>query len=73
MHDAKSQLSRYVREIQSGAESEVIIAIAGRPVARLLPYGSAQKRTLGFDKGLVRIAEDFDSCDAQLQALFEGE
>ncbi len=36
MHEAKSQLSKLVDEVQSG--EEIIIAKSGKPVARLVPY-----------------------------------
>jgi antitoxin (DNA-binding transcriptional repressor) of toxin-antitoxin stability system len=40
---------------------EVIIANAGRPVARLLPYRpQPEQRTPGNDAGKVVIALDFD-------------
>ena len=59
MHDAKSKLSQLVAEVIEG--KEVIIANAGKPVARLVAYHPVPpKRTPGYWKGKVRIAEDFD-------------
>ncbi|MBC5815406.1 MAG: type II toxin-antitoxin system Phd/YefM family antitoxin [Candidatus Eremiobacteraeota bacterium] len=72
MHDAKSSLSRLVREISTGAESEVIIAIDGTPAARLVPLTGAPRRMLGLDYGLVTIAHDFDAPNAEITELFEG-
>ncbi len=60
VHEAKTHLSRLLAEVEGGAE--VVIARGGRPVARLLPFDSPKRdRVLGADRGLVRIAEDFDA------------
>lgn len=73
MHEAKTALSRLVREVREGAEHEVVIAIDGTPAARLLPYGPAPRRLLGVDHGLIRISDDFDAPNAQITSWFEGE
>jgi prevent-host-death family protein len=60
MHQAKSQLSRLVAKVQEG--DEVLIARAGKPVARLTRLEAGTKpRRLGLAKGKVRIAKDFDA------------
>lgn len=58
MHDAKSKLSQLVMEVLEG--EEVIIANAGKPVARLVAYQAFSKRTQGYWKGKVRISPNFD-------------
>ena len=59
MHDAKSKLSQLVAEVTEG--KEVIIANAGKPVARLVAYHPAPpKRVPGYWKGKVKIAPNFD-------------
>jgi len=57
MHEAKTTLSRLVDEVVAG--EEIVIAKAGRPVARLVPV-AREKRRLGVWKGKVRMARDFD-------------
>ncbi|MBL8516644.1 MAG: type II toxin-antitoxin system Phd/YefM family antitoxin [Betaproteobacteria bacterium] len=60
IHDAKTQLSRLVEEAAAG--KEIIIAKAGRPMARLVPLVSAPKpKKLGLLKGALDIAADFDA------------
>jgi len=60
IHEAKTHLSRLVEEVAAGAE--VVIARAGRPVARLVPMGhAASARKPGLLKGRVEVAEEFDS------------
>jgi prevent-host-death family protein len=59
MHEAKTTLSKLVEMLESG--EEVIIARAGRPVARLLPMGPPMRRKLGAWKGQIWMADDFDA------------
>lgn len=59
MHEAKTHLSRIVEEVAGGAE--VVIARAGKPVARLVPLARAPRRKrLGLLKGKLRVPDDFD-------------
>lgn len=70
IHDAKTHLSRLVERVEAG--EEVVIARAGRPVARLVPYRRRHApRTPGLWRGRVRMAEDFDAADEDLIASFE--
>ena len=51
MHEAKTTLSKLVAKAQRGEET--IIALAGKPAARLVPLEAKKsKRRLGFLKGL---------------------
>ncbi len=58
IHEAKTHLSRLLERVQGG--EEVIIANAGRPVARLVPIAPSGQRQPGRAKGQVVIAPDFD-------------
>ena len=56
---AKAELSSLIEEVLKG--NEVILAKAGKPVARLVAYqGPAQPRRPGAMKGEIWIAPDFD-------------
>ncbi|HEX5124407.1 MAG TPA: type II toxin-antitoxin system Phd/YefM family antitoxin [Rhodanobacteraceae bacterium] len=72
IHAAKTHLSRLIEEIAEG--EEVVIAKAGRPVARLVPIGKAPaKRKLGVLKGRLKVPRDFDApLPADVIAAFEG-
>lgn len=59
IHDAKTQFSRLLKRVAAG--HEVVIARAGQPVARLIPFRQSGTRELGMDAGRVMIAEDFDA------------
>ena len=74
IHAAKTHLSRLVDEAAAG--DEIILARAGKPVARLLPLAqppAARHRVLGRLAGQVTIPADFDEPlpDDVLEA-FEG-
>lgn len=59
VHEAKTHLSRLLRQVAAG--EEVVIASAGRPVARLIPMARARPRQLGTDSGTFRVPADFDT------------
>jgi prevent-host-death family protein len=60
IHAAKTHLSRLVDEASAG--TEIIIAKAGHPVAKLVPLsgGQAKKRRLGRLAGRAKIPRNFD-------------
>lgn len=71
IHEAKTHLSRLLRRVSTG--EEVVIARAGRPIARLLPVEPRKKRILGQDEGLFEVPEDFDDpLPEDILKLFEG-
>ena len=72
IHEAKTNLSRLVDEVSGGAE--IVIAKAGKPVAKLVPIGRGGRvRKPGFLKGKIKIAADFDApLPAELLDAFEG-
>lgn len=73
IHEAKTQLSKLIEAVNSG--QEVIIARAGKPVARLVAIDSAKlpPRRLGGLEGRFTIPDDFDTmCANEIADLFEG-
>ena len=73
MHEAKSNLSRLVAAVRSGAEREVVIAINGQPAARLVPIEAKQKPRWGLLKGRVQVPDNIDAENAAIALLFGGE
>ncbi len=60
VHEAKTHLSRLLARVARG--EEILIAKAGKPIARLVPVGPAPgQRMLGIDRGRAVIAEDFNA------------
>lgn len=58
LYAAKTQLSALVDEAAAGAE--FIIAKAGKPMAKLVPYRQAAQRTPGSAASKIWISPDFD-------------
>ncbi len=73
IHAAKTHLSRLVD--QAAAGEEIIIARAGKPVAKLVPFVPVEKpaRILGLLDGYLNVPDDFDDpLPDEIQALFDG-
>ncbi|MBK6971559.1 MAG: type II toxin-antitoxin system Phd/YefM family antitoxin [Sterolibacteriaceae bacterium] len=60
IHEAKTHLSRLVEDAAAG--DEIVIAKAGRPVARLVALaGQTRARKIGVLKGKLAVPENFDA------------
>ena len=69
---AKAELSALVEEVQKG--TEVIIAKAGKPVAKLVAFrGPASARTPGSMSGEIWISPDFDTLPDDIAEAFGAE
>jgi prevent-host-death family protein len=69
IYDAKTRLSQLVERAEKG--DEVIIARAGRPVARLVAFRlPGRVRKPGRMRGRIRVGRDFDA--PLPDDLFEG-
>ena len=72
IHEAKTHLSRLLEQVAGG--EEIIIAKAGKAIARLVPLEAPpKKRQLGLLKGKLNVPDNFDAPlpDDELR-LFEG-
>lgn len=73
IHEAKTHLSRLVDRAAAG--ESIIIAKAGRPVAKLTPLDAPAQITgrTGFLAGRIRVPDDFDRMgEAEIAGGFEG-
>jgi len=60
IHEAKTHFSKLLERVLNG--EEVVIAKAGKPIARILPVTiNVSTRKPGIDKGKVTIMPDFDA------------
>ena len=67
--EAKAQLSALIEAVLGG--DEVILAKAGKPVARIVPYqGTQEPRVPGCMAGEIWIAPDFDTLPADMEEAF---
>lgn len=73
VYEAKTHLSQLLDRAAAG--EEIVIARAGRPVARLVPLSdsASRPRVPGRWRGKVSIADDFDEMSAEIDAAFRGE
>ncbi len=72
IHEAKTQLSKLIEAVETG--EEIIIARAGKPVAKLVPYKPVKPvRTPGLMKGKFEVPDSFfDPLPDELLDYFEG-
>lgn len=70
IHEAKTHLSRLLERVAAG--ESIVIAKAGRPVARLVPVEAERKRSrVDFLKGEVDVPEDFDRMgEEEIEGMF---
>ena len=71
--EAKSNLSRLIDAVESGRESEIVIARNGKPAVRIValahkPVG----RRLGVAKGLFTVPDTIDEDNEAIARLFNG-
>jgi prevent-host-death family protein len=72
IHEAKTHFSKLIERVLAG--EEVIIARAGKAVAKIVPYSRlSAPRTPGGWEGRVRIDEAFEELPPELTAAFRGE
>ena len=71
VHEAKTHLSRLLQRVAGG--EEIVIARAGKPVARLVPIEPKPRRVIGQDDGLFEVPDDFDApLPDEVLALFQS-
>ena len=73
VYQAKTRLSQLLDRAAAG--EEIIIARAGRPIARLMPLADSpsRRRVPGGWRGKVSMSTDFDELPAEIEAAFRGE
>ena len=60
IHEAKAQFSRLIERVSEG--ERIVIAKAGKPVARLVPIRPRSKgRVFGQDQGKFTVPADFNA------------
>lgn len=77
MLDAKTNLSKLVEAVESGAEKEVIIARNGKPAAKLVAINDDRppRKRLGFLDGKFppMSLEDLNASNEEIERAFYGE
>jgi prevent-host-death family protein len=73
MLEAKTNLSKLVQAVESGAEAEIVIARKGKPAARIVPLSEPDVgKRLGLLAGKFPVLslEDFNSTDDEIAEMF---
>ena len=77
MLEAKTNLSKLVEAVESGAETEIIIARNGKPAAKLVPLDAQPKKKIRLGLAVGKYPpldyEAFQALDAEFEAMFHGE
>jgi prevent-host-death family protein len=72
VYEAKTHLSQLLDRAAAG--EEIVIARAGRPVARLVALAEAARpRVPGGWRGKISMAADFDELPDEIESAFRGE
>lgn len=74
MLEDKTSLPELVRQVESGALREIVIARAGRPAARLVPLARLEadrSRRISVARGRFEAPEPAPALDAAVEHLFE--
>ena len=59
IHDAKTNLSKYLERVD-GFHETIVICRNGKPVAQLTEYVAPRPRKQGLLRGKIKIKKDFD-------------
>jgi len=71
VHEAKTHFSKLLHRVAAG--EEIVIAKAGKPVAKLVPITSRTRRRFGVDRGVFVVPDDFDKpLPKKVLAAFEA-
>jgi prevent-host-death family protein len=69
LQEAQAHLPQLIERAAAG--EEIIIAKAGKPIAKIVGYQSAPKpRKPGLWKGKIKIADDFDELPPDIAVAF---
>jgi len=67
---AKSRLSEYARRVKNG--ERFILCDRNKPFAELRPLQADSQRPFGLARGRIRLPENFNAPDPEIERLFEG-
>lgn len=71
MLQAKTDLSKLVKKLETGEEEVVVIARNGKPIVQMTLINEKQNmKRLGIAEGLFDVPSDFTEWDKELEELF---
>lgn len=71
--EAKTNLSKLVKLIETGKEDSIIIAKYGKPVAKMVVYNDVPvSKRIGIAEGRLKSPDDLDQYNDEISAMFGG-
>ena len=71
--EAKTEISKLIRLVETGKEESEIIARYGKPVVKLTPYRDVPvNKRIGIAKGKLKAPVDLDRHNDEIADLFGG-
>ena len=71
--EAKTELSKLVRLIETGREERIIIARYGKPVVKMTLFNDEPvSKRIGIAKGKLKSPDDLDKHNDEIAAMFGG-
>ena len=71
--EAKTELSKLIRLLESGREDYITVARSGKPVAKItLINETPVSKRIGVAKGKFTVKGDFDADNCEISKLFTG-
>ena len=73
VREAKMDLSKLMRLIESNREDEIQIARNGRPIVKMTPVNSTPaSRRIGVAEGKFKVPDDLDAGSDEIAAMLTG-
>lgn len=71
--EAKTNLSKLVRLVETGKEEMITIARYGKPVAKIVIYNDAPvEKRIGVAKGKLKSPDNLDQYNDEIASMFGG-
>ncbi|MCR4579728.1 MAG: hypothetical protein K5681_05205 [Treponema sp.] len=70
--EAKTNFSKLIAMLERGEEEEVIVARAGKPIAKMTLYEEPKSfdKIFGIAKGKFTLPDDIDECNDEIARMF---
>ncbi len=73
IREAKADLSKLIRLIESKREDEIMVSKNGKPVAKIVPVQDTPvSNRIGIAKGKILVPKDFDRGNEEIMRLMTG-
>lgn len=71
--EAKTELSKLIRLLETGKEDHIIVARHGKPVVKMTVYNDAPvSKRIGAARGRLKSPDDLDRYNDEIRLLFGG-